>query len=208
MNASTVARLSVAIMCGYFSSCSRYPSRVAAPKWDADAAAAAAINQYDSDGDGELNTPELEASPPLKSALKDVDTNHDGKLTNEEIAASLQRFGASRVGLISPACLVLLNGKPLSGATVRFIPEQFLGELVETAEGTTDESGVAIPSVPEGSLPHPRMKGIRLGFYRVEISHQVAGRESLPSRYNTESQLGQFVPPECADTLQYRLQSR
>ena len=163
------------------------------------------MTQFDKNANNALEAAEIEASPALKAALGDMDTDANGQLTKAEIVGGLELFSASRVGLINPSCVVQLNGKPLAGAIVRLIPERFLGELIEPAEGVTDETGTAVPSVPASSLPNDRMRGIRLGFYRVEISRPSNGNESVPVRYNTQSTLGLFVPPDSPDTFRFDL---
>ena len=50
--------------------------------------------------------------------------------------------------------MVMHNGKPLSGATVKYIPEKFLSDaLTETATGVTNQTGMAMISLPTGSGP-------------------------------------------------------
>jgi hypothetical protein len=86
---------------------------------------------------------------------------------------------------------VLLDGKPLAGATVRFVPEKFLGDGFKPAEGVCDERGLAELRTEGGRLP-----GVACGFYRVEVCKPGGGKESLPARYNAASTLGHEVAPD------------
>ncbi len=52
-------------------------------------------------------------------------------------------------------------------------------------KGVTDQSGDAYVEGPD-----PQYPGIYLGLYRVKVSKVVGGRETIPSRYNTETELG------------------
>jgi hypothetical protein len=43
------------------------------------------------------------------------------------------------------------------------------------------------------SIEHPqtpRQRGVQPGLYRVEVSKMVDGKETIPSKYNTETTLG------------------
>ncbi len=97
----------------------------------------------------------------------------------------IQAWADSKLGRKIVTCIVTHNGKPLVGATVKFVPESFLGSELKTAEGTANAHGAARLKVP-GS-PNP---GVSPGFYRVEITNE---GERIPARFNTETQLGQEV---------------
>ena len=56
-------------------------------------------------------------------------------------------------GLTAITCSVTFDGSPLSGATVKFIPEKFLGDEIKTAEGITNCAGNASMSIPAEELP-------------------------------------------------------
>ena len=92
-------------------------------------------------------------------------------------------------GLTAITCSVTLDGSPLSGATVKFIPEKFLGDKIKTAEGITNGAGIASMSIPTEELPKElrRTAALRVGIYRVEITHPT---KKIPPKYNTESELG------------------
>jgi hypothetical protein len=152
---------------------SRGGSRAAPPKVDPRAAAAEAIRLYDKNGDGSLDELETGACPAIKRAREGYDKDGNGKISQDEISQHLESIYSVGVGLLEVQCTVLRNGRPLSGATVRFIPEPFLGGDLQTAIATTDADGVAIPSIPAEKLPG-RLRNaslMQVGLYRVEIEH-------------------------------------
>jgi hypothetical protein len=99
-----------------------------------------------------------------------------------------------RTGLASVRCNVTLDGLPLVGAKVVFEPEPFLGDEIKTAFGTTNHLGDAAPTVPPEDRPDPTFPGgVHFGLYRVRVSKEINGRESLPAQYNSQTTLGQEV---------------
>jgi hypothetical protein len=116
---------------------------------------------------------------------------------------------------------ITLDGKPLSGANVIFIPQgQTLGQ---SAVGRTDAAGRFELNTPD--LEH---QGAASGNYRVVISKKVnpdgsdfnpapdqdpmlaAYKELLPPTYTDEAltTLQAEVPPEGAKTLDFKLTSK
>ena len=114
-----------------------------------------------------------------------IDTDGDGMLTAEEIAARIQYWLDSPTVVNTCDPLITLNGRLLVGATVTFEPEKFLGPAYSVSEGTSDEYGRAYIKGPDPMYP-----GLQLGFYRVKISKVVNGRETIPARYNSNTELG------------------
>jgi hypothetical protein len=149
-----------------------------------------AIELYDANKDGFLDANELEKVPGLKAAMRQVDCNGDGKISADEISARIDSWVASKCGRIGIKCKVAHKGTPLSGATVRFVPEEFLGSGMKTYEGTTNDSGTAAMFAVGSSE-----RGVSPGLYRVEITK--AG-ERIPAKYNTETKLGQEVALDAA----------
>ena len=49
--------------------------------------------------------------------------------------------------------------------------------------------------MPKEKMPNPNFSGVNCAFYRIEISKQQGGGESVPARYNTSTELGQEVAP-------------
>jgi hypothetical protein len=180
------APLALALLAG----CSKAPSRIDAAGISSGSAAAAAIAEYDSDGDGAISGAELDKAPALKAALKVLDTNNDQKITADEIAAEIDKWAAGRVAFLEADCTVTMDGRPLAGATVTLTPEKFLGETVHPATGTTDRSGRVRLSVAPEFLPSPNLKGIQCGFYKVAITHPT---QKIQAQFNTATTLGCVV---------------
>src|ERR1051326_881830 len=122
--------------------------RVSPPYINATQAAAAAIEHYDTNGDGVITGAELDKAPGLRASR----ANHNGRITADDITERINRWQSDRVGLISFQTQVTLNGRPLGGATVRLVPEEFLAPPLKPAEGTTDENGVTIVSMKADEL--------------------------------------------------------
>ncbi len=149
-----------------------------------------AIELFDVDKHGYLTAKELEKLPGLKAAVRQVDRNNDGKIYAAEISARIKAWADSRLGRMGVSCIVKHNGRPLAGATVKLVPEPFLGGGLKTAEGTTNDYGLARMSVAGSG-----QRGISPGFYRVEI---IKGGEAVPPMYNTDTSLGQEVASDAA----------
>jgi len=166
-------------------------SRVPTPSLSSTGAAKEALAEYDTNRDGYLDAKELEQCPSLKKALKSMDTDKDGRLSGSEIAERLTLHQESGVGLISATCQVRLDGRPLPGATVTFVPEKFLGTAIKPASGVSDASGFVLLQAEEAAGP-----GVQPGFYRVQVSKKNAkGEETIPAKYNTKTILGEEVSP-------------
>jgi hypothetical protein len=175
--------------------------RVAAPTISPREAAEQALATYDTNHDGFLDEKELERCPALKSVLEKLDVNGDKRLSAEEIEKRLEYFKEANIGVLTVSCKVLLDEKPLEGATVQFIPESFMGPAVMPASGISTTNG-AVPLQIEGQgLP-----GVHCGFYKVIITKDNGkGQESLPARYNTKTTLGAEVSPDMRESLRFQL---
>ena len=171
------------------SGCSGRPSRVEPAELNPIAAATDAVASFDSNGDGHLDTEELDACPGLQAGAKAVDADHDGSLSAGEIAARIQQWSESRVALVAVICSVTKNGRPLPGATVTFVPEKFLGPNIKPASGISDSTGrveLAVAGAPATGLAH-------CGFYRIEISRKDGDQETIPARFNRDTVLGEEI---------------
>jgi hypothetical protein len=164
------------------------PPRVYADKPDP-RAGQKAVELY-GDGKDYLDAKALEKTPGLRAAIRQINPKDDGKLAAGEISARIDSWAASGVGRRGITCAVKHNGQPLVDADVKFVPEKFLGAGMKTYEGITDEHGDA-----HLCLAGTSDRGVSPGFYRIEITK--AG-ESIPARYNTETQLGQEVAKDAA----------
>jgi len=171
------------------------------------AAAEQALAEFDANKDGALDAKELEACPGLLSGMKRTDTDGDGRLTADEIAGRLTFF--QEQGMQSDvAAEVLFNGQPLVGATITLVPESFMGPSVKPASTVTDESGAGFFKI-EGS----EYVQVAFGYYRVQVSRNAQGRETVPAKYNAKTILGHEVAPDVegrgsSSTVRLRLTSR
>ncbi len=169
--------------------CSRGPGAIQPPNIDADEAAQTAIELNDRDGDGKLTKAELTASPSLAEAASRYDTNGDGALEAGEIDQGLVRLLESETGARSVGFVVVFNGRPLSGATVRLIPEPFLGDAVKGASAATNAAGAGMFDMAAEDRPAnaPNVPLVQPGLYKVEVTHPSA---QIPPKYNGETTIG------------------
>jgi len=169
-------------------------------------AADQALAEYDANKDGALDAKELEACPGMLSALKRADKDNNGRLTADEIADRLTLF--QQQGMQSDVSVeVMLDGRPVVGATVTLVPEKFMGQSVKPASTVTDEMGTGSLKT-EGSDVQ-----VAYGYYRVQVSKNAQGRETIPAKYNSQTVLGQEISPDVegrgtANTIRLRLTSR
>jgi hypothetical protein len=152
---------------------------------DSKDAAARAMAEYDTNHDGYLDAKELARCPGLKSVLKQFDLDGDGRLSEAEIEAGLTSIQEAHAGLVNEVFTVTLDGVPLVGASVSLEPDSFLGDRIKPAQGTTNDQG-RVQLKTEGA-PAP---GCNVGLFRVRISKKDGDRETIPARYNTETELG------------------
>jgi hypothetical protein len=153
--------------------------------------------ELDDDKDGLIDRTELAKCPALLNAIEAYDTNRDGKLSHEELTRRLRSFSPGRLATCSPTFQVLLDGQPLSGATVQLEPERFLGPVMKPAEGITDGGGIVSPRAPQLGTA-----GVYCGLYRVLVSwHDNERREQIPARYNSATTLGQELAPDTPQAI-------
>jgi hypothetical protein len=170
------------------------PYRIPVPSLDPEGAAQRALSEFDADRDGALAGKELDRCPGLKAGLAAIDRDKDGRLTAEEIAACLRNYQEMKVGIWNVFVSVTLNGREVKDAVVTLVPERFLGGGVKPATGTTDAAGCCFFQVEGAEFP-----GVQPGIYRIEVSKKDPdGRETIPSRYNTETTLGVEVGANAA----------
>ncbi|HLJ97150.1 MAG TPA: EF-hand domain-containing protein [Gemmataceae bacterium] len=161
------------------------------PTYTPDESAKQALAEYDTNHDGFLDAKELERCPALKNNLDTMDSDGNQRLSAEEIAARIQVYQESQVALKAVACRVQLDGKPLQGASVTFVPEKFMGTSIRPASGVSDERG-GVQLMVEGE----KYPGAQPGLYRVYVSKKNAsGQETIPARYNQDTTLGAEVYP-------------
>jgi hypothetical protein len=186
------ARSALLLILICLTSCNSPPPRVVAPSFNPGKIAAGAIQEYDANGDGALAGDELSKAASIRSALSSYDADGDGRVTAEEIQKRMEKFAATKVGLMKFLCRVSLNGQPLQGATVTLRPEPFLKDVVQVASGVTDASGKVQLEIADDLLPASDrgLHAMQPGLYWVEITHPTI---SIPARYNTETTLGREV---------------
>jgi hypothetical protein len=174
--------------------CSSRRGRARAPSIDASHAGQQALEMYDKNHDGVISGDELDQAPSLKEALARLDSNGDKGVSADEIAARVKAWQATQIGIATIRCHVSMDGEPLAGGTVTFEPESFLGTEVKPAVGVMSAFGDASPAIPKELRSDPgEGGGAHLGLYKVRVSKIVNGKETIPSRYNTETILGQEV---------------
>jgi hypothetical protein len=163
-------------------------------------AAAKAMETYDTNKDGALDADEVKKCPPLAASLRNYDGNGDGKVGADEIATRLEGLLAGGSNLAGADLKVTLDGQPLSGATVKLRPAAFLGGELDVAEGVTDETGIARPTIPAEHLPAEFSNSplVQMIPYVVEVTHP---DRQLPAKYNTASELGFEVDPSARSGL-------
>jgi hypothetical protein len=184
INRSIVAFILALVVGG----CSSGPQRVKAPKINVNAAARQAIELYDTNHDGKLSVEELAKCPGILISIDAYDANHDKFVDEQEIQNRLSHLlngtGGTQLG-----CNVSYQGKPLAGAKVVFEPEAYLGTDIQSAEGETNNYGVAQLGIPSDKVPAAlkNAKIVQYGTFKVRITHPTI---KIPAKYNTETTLG------------------
>ncbi len=173
------------------------------PKISPAAAARDALDTFDANQNGVLEPDEIKDAPELTSAFRALDSNGDEAVSAVELEQRLRMWINSRQALHILPCQITYRGQPLEGATVRFIPAEFLGEAFKPAEAVTDHYGVAnMVHAPEDRPDPDFAQGIRVGFYRVEVSKLVNDKDIIPKKYNVNSILGQEVSHAATGMMQ------
>lgn len=164
------------------------PPRVPAPPIDPESMARAVLQLVDADGDGQLTAAELARVPGLVTVLATLDTDRDKRLSATELTRWLTGVRDSKVAVTPVPLQVTHKGKPVAGATVKLVPEPFMGSKVKAAEGTTNTGGSVLPSIPGSTYP-----GVNSGIYRVEITGTLPGGKPIPAKFNASTTLGLAV---------------
>ena len=166
------------------------PARLDAPEWDADSIADACMAQCDEDGDGFIDKKELKNAPGLEYASRQLDADKDKKLSRDEVLTRFNDYIQSKVGFQGFTCYVLYNNRPLIDGQIRLVPEPFLADFIEEAEGQVvdDRTGMAEVTTPN----EQGIFGVRSGMYRVEIT---SDEVKVGKKYNEETTLGVEVAP-------------
>jgi hypothetical protein len=144
--------------------CSGRPSRVAVPDWDPPGIVERAMTELDANDDGRLDAEELREAPGLAAGMRHIDEDGDGAITAAELESRLERIAEDKLALRGRMYRLTHRGRPITGADVRFEPEPFLGGVIETASGASDDRGVVHPTAGVEGL-----YGLRTGFYRMHV---------------------------------------
>ena len=158
-------------------------SRVEVPDYDPVAIAKGAIEAYDADTDGQLSKSECKSTP---FTLDRWDSDKDGSITESEIEERIGKYIEKKTGMLDLTCKVTLNGRELGDAIVEFVPEEFMGGAIQTAEGTTSIDGMVMPAVPEIIAKDPVLTGVQPGLYKIRVTHSDI---KLPAKYNDATTL-------------------
>lgn len=176
------------------SGCSHRPAPPKRPQIDPATASQQALELYDANHDGKVDAQELKKAPALAAMLPTADSNRDGALSAEEIANRVKAWLEAGTALIGSPIAVSLDNKPLDKALVTFEPDKWLGPAYHTSTGTTNGSGMVSLRGPD-----PQHVGLNLGAYLVRVSKVVNGKETLPARYNAQTELGREIAPDVPD---------
>ena len=166
------------------------PPPVEIPAWNPPEQAAKAMTLYDKNADGQIAPDEL--SPGLKSALGSIDTDKNGSISEQELVDRIQAFADTKLGLIGVQGTARYAGRPLAGATITYEPEPFLAGVIKPAKATVGKDGF-FSLRTEGE----QFDATQPGIYLVRVSKPSdSGRETLPAKFNEETELGADVGRE------------
>lgn len=136
-------------------------------------AAAAAVKEFDSDGDGKISATELEAAPAISAGAERIDADRDGNLTQAELQKRFETLAAGSAA-ISLEVRVTAKGKPLGGATVTLKPAPFMGSGLQDFKGVSDDAGgVILEGVTD---PLARLV---TGYYEAHVAAAASGIDQV-----------------------------
>lgn len=144
--------------------CGGGPARVKAPAWSPASMAQDTVQQLDASGDAEIDRKEAAQAPGLLDAFDVLDTDHNGTLSASEIKTRFDLYVKLKTAFVKTTLVIKLNNRPLRGVFVKLIPEEFQGDSLLSAIGTTDGNGQVSPRTEGQSLP-----AMQPGFYRVVL---------------------------------------
>jgi hypothetical protein len=149
---------------------------------------------YDKNGDGAIAGDELNAVPGIKKHLSLYDGDGDQRVTRDEIAKRLNSWSENKLAIMGDAYIVTLDGRPLDGATITFVPEPYLEPNVKPATGVTTPVGLTRLSHAEEFLPKSAngrpLYGVTSGTFKIQVTHPST---KLPPKYNTHTELGDEI---------------
>jgi hypothetical protein len=155
--------------------------------YDSAAITQALLSTYDKNKNGALDGSELDACPALRHGLAAIDKNRDKSLAASELQERVERYAA--LGKVPVTCLVQLDDRGLSGATITLEPDKCMGPGLKTATAKTEQDGTASSFEVDGKS----FTTLAPGLYWVRITKEGL---NLPARYNTQTTLGREVFPD------------
>lgn len=179
--------------------CSLRLPRVKPPQIDASSAADGALAAFDADHDGVISRDESQACAGLRDKWQRYDQDGDDTVSREELEARFSEWTDGDTGLMNVRAEIVYRGRPLTEATVKLTPYDFLGENVRAAEGITDRYGFVFLAIPKDQLPSSQQgaHGMQIGLYRVSITHPDI---NLAPQYNRRSELSVDLSPADSNT--------
>ncbi|MGI9457432.1 MAG: hypothetical protein ACR2NU_12785 [Aeoliella sp.] len=168
-----------------FAGCSQLPPPAQLPSVSARGAGAKAISLYDGDEDGTLVREEVQESAALQATWGLLDADEDGAITAKEIAARIRMWQKSSARVVVASPTFYLGEEPLVGASITLEPAKILGSAYPIVSAVTDRKGTAHFGGSDPSYP-----GVYSGLYTVRVSKKIEGKEIIPARYNSQSELG------------------
>jgi len=141
-------------------------SDIPIPAYDAAASAAAALAQYDKNGNGSIEGAEFDASPGLKQLLASTKPGPEKKLNADDLKKRFEGYVAEKVGAMTVRIRLLDKNKPVPNADLTFMPENFMLGSIPTSTARTNAEGIVFEfNTAERSVP-----GLPPGVYRVTAS--------------------------------------
>ena len=175
--------------------CIRGPAPAKMPDINAEAAARAALVEYDSDGNGILSRMELQSCPSILMKLSEYDTDGDLHVSADELAQRISAWVETEIAFVTGyTCKITYGRQPLQGAKIQLVPETFLGETIKPASGVSDRAGIASLAIADEDLSSDLrgLRGVEFGLYKVQITHPT---KKVADQYNTNSLLGCEIYP-------------
>jgi hypothetical protein len=172
--------------------CTGRKSRIAGGLGEPAETTKAMFQALDKNSDGSIQGEELASCPGLAASLGSWDTDGNKGISTAEAQQRFEKWKSMRVGAINASTTLKLNGNPLRGAQVEWVPESWMGSGFPTATSTTDPSGRAIAKATSGGSRDASLgDGLPPGFYRLVITHP-----EVPERYRVNSQAGLMIAPD------------
>jgi hypothetical protein len=172
--------------------CTGRKSRIDSGLGDPTETTKAMFQALDKNSDGSIQGDELAGCPGLAASVGGWDTDGNKGISTAEAQQRFEKWKAMRVGAINASTTLKLNGNPLRGAKVEWVPESWMGNGFPTASSTTDPSGRAIAKVAsDGNRDASLGDGLPPGFYRLVITHP-----EVPEKYKVNSQAGLMIAPD------------